>query len=1227
MDENINWNLLIDDFDESRNISVNYLDDFNTLSLKYANYYQIPKKYLFVITSELNYNNLMEWNQYLSDCRFVPIPKYLYLVLKDEHDHLQQLTNLIRELSDINVNYLESIIVWYYKLFTSNYNNIIPRSLDELSQIINTLMDEFQMARISKGLLNDHINNIIREDYRTFIKNEGSYIREMIEEQQRMLSINPLKNSKLNIRRVEYSGRVVFPEDMDIDDGINFFNYIKADIKSPVIIYNDGQQNYYKIYQGRYDKEISSYDSLLDEQFDPKDKDILIIKTITDKDKLTDDNTFVSFLNFQSQRIYFQTKRDIDKQIMVDILKELLLCDIVDIEEEKIIGDFHIYDVNLINPIFYHLIYSNYYNYMFIDETITPIADKRKINIRMYYPNEDPNIFNNKKSLTILHNFHQEDITNPNIITYYSVEDQQLRQVEYPNGYTSVRFNFDGHNQFVVEYIIYIMTRILSQYINDYENVIPYYSIVSNFLRNEEIKKVEKANNKIQRLKQMFPDVFVGKYARSCSKKQQPVVIDGELINDWLEQNDYNYEDHILPFRYRDNDYYFRCDSDVYIYPKMKNGRPCCFQKPDTTSEKRTSRIIKNILFLTEDKIGELPTNLNQILSYVELPPLKLTRLGVVPKENKNNLLHCLLRIRYPRLTFNEREQQIINIRRHFSTKYHPALVKQEMYDFHDDDIRQMVGNPDVYFDPDIFYRYVEEYFKINLFIFSDQLIIPRHKFYHIRPMMINENPTVVLFRLYKTTVETRKYPEYDIIQYNGNNLIYGETMYKYLLSILYGSQIIYNIDLSTSVLSYQNQYQYLNYNHIIRQPYKQLFKMVSQGVDTYGKLRLINIMGNIDNKQVQFSIMGNPSQPMNLPVITSNNEIYRISRELLSTIIPVKPSTISIINDMIQGFWFPILDNPYGIYIPVIPYYNTGKISIKYPTRYSPFQFNNKELIDNINREGKLRKDINILFQIIIWLYQIYEFHYMSNDKSLNDFMNYFTIIPFDNDSVYFYDFGNINQKFITVDEVNDMEDIINYLERIPTLIENRKIRLYSQKMKDSIIYYLQQFNNNYSLKSKMKMANKIYRLFENESDFIQHTNNFIFIGDDKLNQWKSSMGYGIEMVSYITSFDDDLKNPDIERKEPFFYNINERFYIVQNVDGNIYSALNVSYNWYTSIYNPGYYTKEINKNVPYILYNIDEDKQLVPIQSNSTPVNDFLEVLTYGNNKYAALLPINKN
>jgi hypothetical protein len=127
-----------------------------------------------------------------------------------------------------------------------------------------------------------------------------------------------------------------------------------------------------------------------------------------------------------------------------------------------------------------------------------------------------------------------------------------------------------------------------------------------------------------------------------------------------------------------------------------------------------------------------------------------LLRLGV--NRSKSSLLYCVCEALNKKCNIKSLRSKL--------SKHRTYLCAQENYDLTNDEIVNNIKDVNVFFDPARYYRIVENYFKINLYVFRVKTIqesktnekvieieIPNHKFWHVRDYRNNKLPVVLVYK------------------------------------------------------------------------------------------------------------------------------------------------------------------------------------------------------------------------------------------------------------------------------------------------------------------------------------------------------------------------------------------------------------------------------------------------------------------------------------------------
>lgn len=322
------------------------------------------------------------------------------------------------------------------------------------------------------------------------------------------------------------------------------------------------------------------------------------------------------------------------------------------------------------------------------------------------------------------------------------------------------------------------------------------------------------------------PGAFIKQqYTKMCSEARQPTPIAQD------EQPRVGEDEMLFPLRRTNHPLKLVCRATKYkhigvsinhneanndIYPYC----PCCFEKQQVGKAKGNyydysmrdevgisigDKPIKTEVLLDPGKRGYIPKAVNEILKFavrVTDPGALFLHMGVI--RDTNSLLHCVLyatRQKYRDML--ENYLLIGNTPKEFSTAQiklyvenrrikmakatKPALLRQEMYDYTDEQIKNYIEDNSKPLDPQLVYRMLEEYFNINIFVFSVEELsektnkskkrkkaiiqgitlgiieIPRHKYFHTR-IPRRDRKSILVFKHKGQGLLPLRYPQCDLI-------------------------------------------------------------------------------------------------------------------------------------------------------------------------------------------------------------------------------------------------------------------------------------------------------------------------------------------------------------------------------------------------------------------------------------------------------------------------------
>jgi hypothetical protein len=829
-----------------------------------------------------------------------------------------------------------------------------------------------------------------------------------------------------------------------------------------------------------------------------------------------------------------------------------------------------------------------------------------------------------------------------------------------------------------------------------------------------------------QRLKDLQaidPEMFPKIYSRSvCTGNHQPIIITPEEAPSWqargfIKDGVIYQQRQILAFPRVNPKHLIVCPDDEIPFPGVKpNTRlpnkgiypylPCCYvtdQMSDPTSDysnymkglapqpkKGTKTDSKTKKILDTGYIGSLPVAVQNLFANYMDADAEMKRFGV--PRSPNALIHCALIALASqsnltpddprRLPLNHPVRQYItlpndqarelfaqNIRLHIAQHYSPDLFKQELFDRTDEEITALLRNPAVVLEPYLFYRGVEEFFGINIYVFAypkgkkekklGEMEVPRHRLFHCRPFR-NTRQTMIVIRNWGSESDNLAYPHVElVVDYNKTTrqslMLFGTETTKLCQDAL--REVLRTITwVGQDVPSaHQNIYYEIDYRSVITYP------ALSQIIDSNGKAQafIFQIKG------VQVGLVVPPSQPENLPVVSSlpNSPLAFVLENF------EQPTGFTRNDGLVTGVWFQIMDIKYGVYIPVVPVaYNTGQTGLERRLAQelniapgSPTGNLEQEETPPSNplapgsgpitqRLRKMRRTVDFILQLVDWLYELVKVQQGNNDVERRlaqglsialdprnggleppIFANNYLITDTRQviDSANYYDLSRLPRLLPTITDKNRAVELaIEFLApQLPTLFTQGRMVMYSQAFRDKIVAHVWDYQKrHFGLPGQP--ASFIQGYFVEPTDFKQQRDVIVFIGETDLKSW---------LISVTQSFNETFGirvKVDLDMSvmtEPYIYQSKDgRIYLIQNVVGaDRRRALQLGKNWYDQHINTGYATPP-GQLYAHLIYGIAPDGVLVPDDNQTQGSPLYINILRYQKGeagmegRYAAMLDL---
>lgn len=930
--------------------------------------------------------------------------------------------------------------------------------------------------------------------------------------------------------------------------------------------------------------------------------------------------------------------------------------------------------------------------YLYVEENIKPYAFKKQLDV--HYRSLFSDIMEGttgsqtdyiSNSAFVSAKLTQKITTKEEIIQVLDVKTNLISDVIVPKGIKYVFATLKGYSRDVILNFIPVFQILLNYYFQNNNDIMKFYdAALPEFKETKKIldkkrdemmmeklqktKKYVKKSDKVTKnkmLQSIAPEIFVKRYARRCQAEHQPIIVDEDEAKIWKRKVILNTKNPrpIMRFPKEEPNWLFTCPGDKVPYIGVKPNNllpnkeefpyiPCCFpseqfskksspynkymqgKKPSEKKGAKAEKIISTRKIVAAKQLGQIPIKLELIFN-------KFTKKGTfarlgVPR-SKSSLLHCVLEAidddGYLNLNDEDEKEKYVNqIRQEIADNTEPFLLKQELYDYSNQEIINNLENVERDLDPSLFFRALEEFFDINIYVFTfspikggdpeiGEIDLPRFKIFHSHPLRPNRRTVLIL----KLTRETGA--ESDNIIYPHCELIiirHDETVLQKIFvdQMTYVCQEILQRFLHVYTWTVENDKFDINENIYYHIDHMRLFENnppISQYLDYNGKLRALIL--NINNKY-KMTIAVVPSQPENLPI---SNAIERVSLELVLKLIN-NPSGATINeNNLVDGLWFPIMSLKYGEYVPIIPTDNYQG-SIEGP----PNPLFPGPGINQTQRLRKMKHDLNIITQLIKWIFALSINKYDIDPQTFSD--RYLVIKKENKDSSNYYDLSKVEREFTLV---NSPEQAIKRMSEIcPTLFRNSTILMYNEEFKIRILNMLTKYYETKVDEPKISLPTHIQNYYRYEEDFGEFQNSKIFLGTEDLILWrdslKNSKNYS-ENYSINTTIDVNLS----AKYDPYFYqDEDKKIYIIQNADGGLLDkALNIAHIWRKSKVNLGDEVVPIDVGIPYMIYGISESSTMIPIEDHTGARSRFSKVLYYGTQQdkllekegqYAAILEI---
>lgn len=823
----------------------------------------------------------------------------------------------------------------------------------------------------------------------------------------------------------------------------------------------------------------------------------------------------------------------------------------------------------------------------------------------------------------------------------------------------------------------------------------------------------------ISDLQNAAPHIFENNYkSLICQKVIQPIIIPPTLQNEWDEQHTDPYQKAIaFPPNASPNDQILLgCPAEKTPYVSMKENTlvnqdefpylPCCTSKntqlpnshslfthyylgEDLTNEKKVSvDEINSRKRLVKGQIGSLPFIIQSTFSLMNIVTQgnvdgaakvdvgnvdDLRRFGV--GHSPLSAVRCLLWATNNE-TFNKLNQkkeslenelaieayirQLINksmSQKNKGNRVWETAMSQELFGYDNDEIKTALTSVE-YFDTKLFYRWLEIYFNVHVFVFcitKEQEVefeIPQHKLFHARCHL--NLPCIILFKHWGSENDAIDFPQYEIIysqqpnikpntkqDKSGNqqdreqksntkqdniqqNMLWDRNVSKKLIEFSHQIQTVYQFDKKSNQLR-QNPYS-LDYLLDV------FPNALTQYIDGAGKMRGITIGLNNENKEERITIYTVPSQPVNLDIEYSE---YSVDPNTAIHLFTEKPTFYSLEENKVNGIWFPMYDIAMGVYVPIIETEKSdferilreNKIKPIPEGRENPYYVYGESILDTYHNVEKMR---NVYLQAILWAFLIYtKQKYVK--ESVPTFMKQFVQVKKFN---YKKGLEGINTS---LPEYKRIDVAMNYLETLFPFVENSMFLCVNVEMLNKIEYFLNvtvdRHNQQESLMLEKIRLNpeyntndavtSLYTLYSSSDDFPRTHNMQVFFNLNNFKSWMYNKLYGkgdkIEIIQKMSLSNSTFKNPFL-----YMQQTTNQIFLIQNVSlGDEKRAINNYLKYIQEGINMGYFTPPVVNivNNEKIIYVVSPSGDLQIESGKNENDSKQIHLLRYMPNVFAAI------
>ena len=1067
-----------------------------------------------------------------------------------------------------------------------------------------------------------------------------------------LLRVEPLETSRVEYVRVNTILSVESEQDPE-----GLYNNIVCDQLLPMAIFNGStvdvegnvlaRRELYKMYRGVAFEDTPPFDK----EWLKSTPGAISLRLFTGNDLAAANHRDYTLAAYdwekQQVQISVPVQRGFDQDRAVDTLLEHLPVNVTERRDADIEGTVKVLNFVFRDSLFAEMAMNDpiFRQYLHIRETSLLIVTNRRPTYRMGVPGTE-------NYLEFRIENHESKINEPFLRTNGR---ELLMEERTPYASLIIAANSNRSIDTFMRIIPYLLARYQEQeasLLAEYRTIIPSYASV-NVSSASPSAPLETA---IKVLSNIAPEIFTDNYARSCQSGHQPLILKPEEEEAWKAQT-FSYRNEQVrrqtmhfPIKGEAQTHIYACpNKQVPFVGLVENTRgnreqfpylPCCFGDDETNtpgnyygiyfrdeapvepSERtRSSNVIDTNKFAIVGQYGTLPRSINFLLKLGQ--PGTWYRTGTVL--SPNSAIHSLAAIptfgeEYPLYGETDaREDYVANtLRPMIVGTIFPALLKQELPDIPLAQIQAKLDDPTTFFDPQYYYRVLEEAYQINIVVFTltpeerlGGLEIPFAKGIVYRPYLNPNRPTIMLYKHSGVEANAGDFPQCELIVHHdprtGQNDYFARPELVDLLNDALASIArarTWSFDPTQGNLIIDDQANVtLDLASIL-----DVKRMRGQYIDRNGKLRFVLY----DDMTIATPFL----PPVNVDAIAPTDiqlveleRVFDFVNELRTEGYAASVYALNTDTDgaVVGAWWFLGEATPKTLFfIPTVasPFrseYEAIHINyLPYPAIFSSG--------DSIrNHYDHLARVKYILFEVLSYLY-IFNL-LLPEPMDIETFVQNYTTVR----EGHVYRTDAIDRYFPQPDTLDEALPLLE--SKVPTFVQDGRVILDSQAVRERLTAYLEVFNSQVEGRVP-ELPFTMRNFYQAAADFTQRSGQIIFDNYQRASNWIQRLQQEPLTMIVATHVTDN----HTELIDPYVLKGPSGYFLVQNVlDGSYERALNVARNWREGI-NLGY-AAPVGESGIATVYQINESGLLdAPRGSGS----DYL--LRYPKDNYAALLYLSR-